>query len=480
MRFGGKWLAASVAMTLTAGLLAAAANIWAAPPAGAGTQWPPSCSSSDYSCDDTGYQGQSTWGFPGGHNCTNYVAWRLQRDGVPNPGPGTFVDPKSSTHEGDAGEWAQAARNHGILVNGTPTVGSVAWFAPNQGGFPVPGWQAGPTGHVSYVEKVKSPTDIVLAEDNCCSGPLDIREVWAGDSAWPGAFIHYGQKAPTPGPPPASNDPSGGPAIVHDGYTSVFTVNAADHTLEETYLPKNGQPWNTQSLSANFGTPPVAAGTTPAAVFHDGYTSVFTINAADNTLQETYLTAIGQPWHTQNLSASYGTPPVAAGTSPAPLVHTSASGVLNFTSVFTINAASDTLQETYLPAIGQPWHTQSLSANNGTPAVAIGTSPLPLYHTGYTSVYTINAADNTLQETYLPQNGQPWHTQNLSANYGTPPVAINTSPVAVVHPDPSGVIDFASVYTLNASDNTMQETYLAAVGQPWHTQAMPTPPAAAP
>jgi hypothetical protein len=276
------------------------------------------------------------------------------------------------------------------------------------------------------------------------------------------------------GTPPVAADTS--PAVVfHGGYVSVYTVNAADNTLQETYLPKIGNAWVTQNLSAHYGTPPVAAFSSPAALYHTGYTSVYTVNAADNTLQETFLPAIGQPWATQNMSAKFGTPPVAAITSPAAVVHTDASGVLNFTSVFTVNAADNTLQETYLAAIGKSWVTQNLSASTGTPPISSGTSPVPLYHTGYTSVYTVNAFDGTLQETYLSQNGKPWITQNLSVNYGTPPQA-GDSPAAVVHPNSAGVMNFTSVFTINV-DGTVQETYLAAVGDAWVTQGFPAPPA---
>ncbi len=41
---------------------------------------------------------------------------------------------------------------------------------------------------------------------------------------------------------------------------------------------------------------------------------------------------------------------------------------------------------------------------------------------GYTSVYTVDAASGDLQETYLPAIGDPWHTQDLTAKYGTPQV----------------------------------------------------------
>jgi surface antigen len=164
-------------------------------PAQATTQWPPSCSSSGYSCDDTGYQGQSTWGFPGGHNCTNYVAWRLQHDGVGRPA-GT------PTSLGNAMDWKANAAKLGVPVNTTPTVGAVAWWDADQGY--LPGWKASDVGHVAYVKQVKSSTDIVIVEDNYPNGPLDVREVWAGDTIWPGAFIHFSNSS-SPAPPPRAS-----------------------------------------------------------------------------------------------------------------------------------------------------------------------------------------------------------------------------------------------------------------------------------
>ena len=61
------------------------------------------------------------------------------------------------------------------------------------------------------------------------------------------------------------------------------------------------------------GTPAMLDDTNPVAVAHDGYTSVYTIDAGDSThtkgdLQETYLPALGGPWYTQDLSKEVGTP----------------------------------------------------------------------------------------------------------------------------------------------------------------------------
>jgi hypothetical protein len=178
-----------------------------------------------------------------------------------------------------------------------------------------------------------------------------------------------------------------------------------------------GGPWTTQDLSANYGTPSTTV--TPTAVVHAGFTSVYTVDAASDHLQETYLPAIGDPWTTQDLSANYGTPPVVPGTQPVALYHT------GYTSVYTVDQSSDHLQETYLPAIGDPWTTRDLSADYGTPATV--RAPIALLHPDasgdltWTSVYTIDESSDHLQETYLPATGDAWTTRDLSANYGTPP-----------------------------------------------------------
>ena len=328
---------------------------------------------------------------------------------------------------------------------------------------------------------------------------------------------NYGTPAVKPGTEPV--------ALTHDGYTSVYTVDASNGDLQETYLPEMGGPWSTQNLSTEFGTPPTNL--TPTAVYHNGYTSVYTVDASDNHLQETYLPLLGGPWTTQDLSANYGTPPVLAGTSPVSLVHSDYTSVYTvdasndhvqetylpvmgdpwstqdlsakygtpattvtptavvhdgYTSVYTVDSANDHLQETYLPAIGDPWSTQDLSAKYGTPAVASGTQPVALFHSGYTSVFTADGANDHLQETYLPAIGDSWTTQDLSANYGTP--ATTQSPVPLLHPNSNGALTWTSVYTVDSASSHLQETYLPAIGDSWTTQDLSanygTPPVAAP
>jgi hypothetical protein len=280
--------------------------------------------------------------------------------------------------------------------------------------------------------------------------------------------------APAPASGASGSIPSAaGPAVVHSGYSSVYTVDSANGHLRESYLPAMGDGWSKQDLSANYGTPPVMPGTQPVAVVHCGYTSVYTVDAGSGDLQETYLPALGDSWSTQNLSANYGTPPTDV--TPTAVVHaagaTGAAAACGFTSVYTVDRSSGDLQETYLPVLGDPWTTQDLSVNYGSPAVQAGTSPVAIVHCGYTSVYTVDA-DHQLQETYLPAIGGPWATQSLSANYGTP--LTTTTPTAVVHAagatGAAAACGFTSVYTVDQGSQDLQETYLPGIGGPWTTQ----------
>jgi hypothetical protein len=290
--------------------------------------------------------------------------------------------------------------------------------------------------------------------------------------------------------PPTDVTPT---AIVHDagatgaaaacGYTSVYTVDAGSGDLQETFLPYIGASWTTQNLTVNYNAPPVLGGTSPVAIVHCGYTSVYTADAGSGDLQETYLPAIGDSWTTQNLTENYNTPQTDA--TPTAVVHdagaTGQAAACGFTSVYTVDAGSDDLQETYLPYIGDAWTTQNLTANYNAPQVMPDTSPAALVHMNYTSVYTVDT-NGDLQETYLPAIGEGWLTQNLSANYNTP--TTDQTPMVLLHPDASGNLDWTSVYTIDQSSNDLQETFLSNVGfpgDPWVTQDLSanynTPPA---
>jgi hypothetical protein len=101
--------------------------------------------------------------------------------------------------------------------------------------------------------------------------------------------------------------------------------------------------------------PAVAPATAPTAVYHDGFTSVYTVDASSGDLQETYLPAIDDSWTTQDLTAKYSLPPATKGVDPVALYHT------GFTSVYFPDGRNGDLDEIYLPAIVGNWTTQNLS-----------------------------------------------------------------------------------------------------------------------
>ena len=117
---------------------------------------------------------QMYWRMYSGHNCTNYVAYRMVKAGMPN------VRPWSGS--GNATNWGVEMRN---ITDQQPRVGAVAWWRAN-----VPG--AGSAGHVAYVERVISPTEIVISEDSW-GGEFHWRKLVKG-TGWPTGFIHFVDK----------------------------------------------------------------------------------------------------------------------------------------------------------------------------------------------------------------------------------------------------------------------------------------------
>ncbi|HET7380756.1 MAG TPA: CHAP domain-containing protein [Gaiellales bacterium] len=89
----------------------------------------------------------------GYRNCTDYVAWRLQKRGIPLA---------MFTGLGDGGDWAKAAAARGIVVNARPAVGSAAV-------------QPGEPGHVAYVDSVRGATITVSEYNKKGDGTYDTR-----------------------------------------------------------------------------------------------------------------------------------------------------------------------------------------------------------------------------------------------------------------------------------------------------------------
>ncbi len=135
------------------------------------------CRNAGYS--DAGYGANNTrmyWRMYSGHNCTNYVAYRMVQAGMPNERP--WVG------SGMAYNWGNALPR---ITDARPTVGAVAWWDRYDNG-------TGSSGHLAYVERVVSADEIVISEDSW-SGDFHWRTITRDSGRWPTGFIHFVDKA---------------------------------------------------------------------------------------------------------------------------------------------------------------------------------------------------------------------------------------------------------------------------------------------
>jgi surface antigen len=132
---------------------------------------------------------QSFWNMTPGHNCTNYVAYRLTHQG-------RLVARPYGTNS--ASTWGGVARAAGIPVVDTPRAGDVAWWGPDlQGLTSVLDLGIGGTGnHVAMVEAVNADGSITISEDNL-TGDFQWRRLSHG-LGWPSGFIRYPQSDGSP------------------------------------------------------------------------------------------------------------------------------------------------------------------------------------------------------------------------------------------------------------------------------------------
>jgi len=123
------------------------------------------------------------WRMYAGHNCTNYVAYRMVSRGM------SATRPWNSS--GDARYWGVVFASR---TNQTPMVGSVAWWSTN---------------HVAYVEQIIDANTIVVSEDHY-GGEFDWRKIVRAGGGWPTGFIHLNDETVTATAPPAI---SGAPKV---------------------------------------------------------------------------------------------------------------------------------------------------------------------------------------------------------------------------------------------------------------------------
>ncbi|MBC7591095.1 MAG: CHAP domain-containing protein [Salinibacterium sp.] len=84
--------------------------------------------------------------------CTDFVAWRINRDAGSYKAPFKWVWSNLTPTGGNASQWKYAWEQKGWPVTNTPTVGAVAWF--------------GSSNHVAYVKQVLDGGFIVIEEYN--------------------------------------------------------------------------------------------------------------------------------------------------------------------------------------------------------------------------------------------------------------------------------------------------------------------------
>lgn len=134
------------------------------------------CNKAGYS--DAGYgavNGKMYWNMYAGHNCTNYIAFRMIKAGMSATRP--WVG------NGNASEWG---KHMASITDQVPNVGAVAWWGRYSNG-------SGSAGHVAYVEKVVSATEIVVSEDSW-GGTFHWRTITKSSGRWPTGFIHFVDK----------------------------------------------------------------------------------------------------------------------------------------------------------------------------------------------------------------------------------------------------------------------------------------------
>ncbi len=114
--------------------------------------------------------------------CTDFVAWRLNRDAGASTAPWEYTWVRLTPLGGDAIDWKKNWISHGWGVSGIPTVGWVAWW----------GIKGGPQGHVAYVQAAYPDGTITVEEYN-----------WGGKHSYDTRTIPYDAPDAGHAPPPA-------------------------------------------------------------------------------------------------------------------------------------------------------------------------------------------------------------------------------------------------------------------------------------
>lgn len=159
------------------------------------------------------------------HNCTLYAAWMLAQHGSPDPGRSW----------GHAKDWGRSVAS---VTNGTPAVGSIAWYDAGRSG-------VGSYGHVGYVAQVNLSNGTVFIEsDNYMGGSAGYTSSgWVPISA-PSGYIHI-KDVPTTLPAQP-----GAPRVVSTTDTKAVLAWTDASTNEDSFVSHyriGTGPWSTNS-----------------------------------------------------------------------------------------------------------------------------------------------------------------------------------------------------------------------------------------
>jgi surface antigen len=262
-RAGSTWLLLSLAAVALALLpaTAAAAPLWSSTPSPFACAGPGGSPVGSNSClrgtgfnPNVKYWGQVT--NPKG-NCTNYVAYRLQRNGAS----------QLASSFGNAVGWKGVVRDKlgSGAVNKTPKVGSIAWW----GAYSASGIRA--AGHVAYVEKISdNGRTVYLSESHFDRGSRRLM-VRSSDGYWPDYFLHIKDRPKTPASAPSS-PPSSAPSSPPS--TQAPTPGSGGSTTDKTRPSAPTSPTSsartTSTITLSWGKASDNVGVTGYSVYRNG------------------------------------------------------------------------------------------------------------------------------------------------------------------------------------------------------------------
>jgi surface antigen len=232
------------------------------------------------------------WRMYAGHNCTNYAAYRMIRSGMPNVRPWTG--------SGNATNWGVAMRS---ITDGTPAVGAVAWWRAYVS-------PAGSAGHVAYVEKVVSPTEIIVSQD-AWGGDFSWKRISRAAGGWPSGFVHFNDLSlRSTGRPTVLGTAKVGSTVRATTGTWSLPVAALSYQWLADGIPVSGATAGTLALSPDLEGRAVSVRVTASRA---GYPAATAVSAATRRVAAGTLTnadrptIVGTPEVGRTLSATPGT-----------------------------------------------------------------------------------------------------------------------------------------------------------------------------